>query len=121
VRLLIEKGANVDSKDEDGWTALWHAAANGHEVVMKLLIEKGADVDSKNKNSRTPLSSAIEWEQEGMVRLLVEKGANVESEDRWVERRFHRLRGTGIRRWWGCWWRRKRTWSLRMRMVRSRC
>ena len=43
VKLLLEQGAEVESKDEDGRTPLWRAARNGHEAVVKLLLEKGAD------------------------------------------------------------------------------
>jgi ankyrin repeat protein len=43
VKLLIEKGANLECRDtKHGQTPLWQAAANGHEAVVKLLLEKGA-------------------------------------------------------------------------------
>jgi ankyrin repeat protein len=40
VKLLLEKGAAVDPKDNCGRTPLWWAAGSGHEAVVKLL--KGA-------------------------------------------------------------------------------
>jgi ankyrin repeat protein len=41
VNLLLEKGANVESKDaDDGLTPLSSAAEYGHEAVVKLLLEK---------------------------------------------------------------------------------
>jgi ankyrin repeat protein len=40
VKLLLEKGANVESKDDIGHTPLSWAAQNGHEAVVKLLLEK---------------------------------------------------------------------------------
>ena len=40
VKLLVEKGAELDSKDRDGRTPLSHAAGNGHKAVVKLLVEK---------------------------------------------------------------------------------
>ncbi|KIX03194.1 uncharacterized protein Z518_06746 [Rhinocladiella mackenziei CBS 650.93] len=43
-RLLIEKGAAVDSTDEYGRTPLSWASGNGHEDVVRLLIEKGAEL-----------------------------------------------------------------------------
>ena len=56
VKLLLEKGADMESKDKDGRTSLSWAAQNGNEAVVKLLLEKGADLESKdNKYSRTPL------------------------------------------------------------------
>jgi ankyrin repeat protein len=36
VKLLLEKGADVESKDEYGRTP-WRAAKNGHDAVVKLL------------------------------------------------------------------------------------
>ncbi|OCK78779.1 purine and uridine phosphorylase, partial [Lepidopterella palustris CBS 459.81] len=49
VKLLLEKGAEVESKDSlYGQTPLWWAAENGHEAVVKLLLEKGAEVESKD-------------------------------------------------------------------------
>ena len=42
--LLLEHGADVEAKDNDGKTALQVAAASdrGHDEVMKLLREHGA-------------------------------------------------------------------------------
>jgi ankyrin repeat protein len=57
VKLLLAKGAELDSQDRRGWTLLSWAAENGHEVAMKLLLEKGAELDSRdNIYGRTPLS-----------------------------------------------------------------
>jgi ankyrin repeat protein len=42
VKLLLEKGADVESKDRyDGRTPLSWAANNGHEAVVKLLLQEG--------------------------------------------------------------------------------
>ena len=45
MKLLLEKGADVKSKNNVGETPLSWAAWNGHEAVVKLLLEKGADVE----------------------------------------------------------------------------
>jgi Ankyrin repeats (many copies) len=37
VKLLLEKGADMECRSDGGRTPLWWAAANGHEAVMKLL------------------------------------------------------------------------------------
>jgi len=53
---LLEKGADVDSKDSCGRTPLSWAAENGHEVVVKLLLaEDSAKLNIKVNNSRMPL------------------------------------------------------------------
>jgi ankyrin repeat protein len=43
VKLLLEKGAELESKSDYGQTPLSYAAQYRHEVVVKLLLEKGAD------------------------------------------------------------------------------
>jgi ankyrin repeat protein len=48
VKLLLEKGSNLDSKSNYGWTPLSYAAEKGHEAV-KLLLEKDAALESKDK------------------------------------------------------------------------
>ena len=82
VKLLAEKGADVESTDPAyGRTPLSWAAMQGHEAVVKLLLEKGADMESKNYWGRTPLSWAAENGREGVMKLLLKEGADVESKD----------------------------------------
>ena len=40
MKLLLEKGADLEARDSLGRTPLWWAAGNGHEAVVKLLLEK---------------------------------------------------------------------------------
>jgi len=82
VRLLLERGADTESKSGDGWTPLLYAAANGHETVVRLLLEKGADMESKDSHGRRPLWFAALNGREAIVRLLLEKGADMESKER---------------------------------------
>ena len=57
---LLDGGANIQAKDEDGQTPLSWAARNGHEAVVKLLLaEDSVDPDSKD-DGQTPLSLAAE-------------------------------------------------------------
>ena len=72
-RLLVEKGADVESKDaKDGRTPLLWAAGKGHESVVRLLLATdGVDPDSKDRKDRTPLSKAAGKGHESVVRLLL--------------------------------------------------
>ncbi|KAI8141996.1 acyl CoA binding protein-domain-containing protein [Fennellomyces sp. T-0311] len=45
----------VDSKDEDGLTALHHACDRGHVQAVKLLLELGANINAKTNEEETPL------------------------------------------------------------------
>ena len=56
VRLLLENGATVDSRADDGWTSLMAASQNGHLDVVRLLLENSAAVESHH-NDNLALSS----------------------------------------------------------------
>jgi hypothetical protein len=81
VKLLLEKGADSESKDsKSGQTPLSWAAENGREAVVKLLLEKGAGPESKDSiYGRTPLSWASGGGHAVVVKLLLERGADPES------------------------------------------
>lgn len=49
VSLLVDKGANIESKTRDGLTPLHCAARSGHEAVVDMLLEKGAPITAKTK------------------------------------------------------------------------
>ena len=44
--MLIAKGADVNAKDEFGYTPLHHAAWNGRTEIDEMLIADGADVNA---------------------------------------------------------------------------
>jgi ankyrin repeat protein len=82
VQVRLEKGAELDSKDDCGGTSLSMAAANGNEVVVRLLLEKGAELDSRDESGWTPLLWAAANGHEAVARLLLEKGAEPGSKDK---------------------------------------
>ena len=55
VKLLVEKGAEVNRTDTSGKTALMFASRQGHVEVVKLLIEKGAEVNRTDPYGGTAL------------------------------------------------------------------
>ena len=80
VKILLDKGVNVNDKDEDsGGTALIKAAVMGHLEVVKFLIDKGADVNTPSKIGRTPLMCASPRLE--VVKFLLDKGAKVNAKD----------------------------------------
>ncbi|PQE28114.1 ankyrin repeat-containing protein [Rutstroemia sp. NJR-2017a BBW] len=80
VKLLLDKGAEIETKSTSGQTPLLWAAMNGNEAVVKLLLEKGAELEAKDYSyGLTPLSWAVKNGNEAVVKLLLEKGVEIET------------------------------------------
>ncbi len=86
VRLLVEKGADVNAKDWEGWSPLMAAAAGAaHDdprnreerclEIVKLLIDHGANVNQKGKRFQTALKGADDAGHKRVKELLIEHGA----------------------------------------------
>ncbi|KAI0972746.1 ankyrin [Xylaria arbuscula] len=76
IRLLLEKGANIEAQSADGETALLLAARYGDEADLKMLLEKGANVEFRSANGETALSLATAHDHEETVKVLLEMGAD---------------------------------------------
>ena len=55
VKYLVNKGGNVNAKNDDGETLLHYACEWSSLEIVKYLVKKGADVNSKNNENQTPL------------------------------------------------------------------
>ena len=82
VRALLEKGGELDAKDNAGRTALMEAAFGGYTDTVGLLLEKGANVNASDKEGWTPLFWAAFSRRSGTVRVLLEKGADANARNK---------------------------------------
>ncbi|KAK6126595.1 hypothetical protein DH2020_039670 [Rehmannia glutinosa] len=76
---LLENGAFINGRDQNGWTALHRAAFKGRADVARALIEKGIDVNAKDVDGYTALHCAVESGQADLIELLVKKGVDLEA------------------------------------------
>jgi len=81
IRVLIEKGANVNAGNQDDWHPLQLAAKLGNITIVRALLEKGAAVDATNAFGANALHSAVFRGYLDIARLLLEKGAKVNARD----------------------------------------
>jgi ankyrin repeat protein len=80
MRLLIEHGAEVNTENALGSTALMWSGADA--VKVRLLLDHGADVNRAAKSGRTALMvAALSSSSAEAVRLLLAKGATVSAVD----------------------------------------
>lgn len=83
VRLLLQKGANLNRKDNSGDTPLHIAVENGTEEMVKLLLDWGADTKVEGRGCRASIQKAVfsKGRNESILLLLIEKGADIETRD----------------------------------------
>ncbi len=78
VSRALERGANVNAKDEYNNTSLNGAALFGHLEVVKRLLEAGADIENKGSGGGlTPLANAASRGHFDVAQILVDRGARV--------------------------------------------
>lgn len=77
IRWLIQRGANLEAKDDYGETALYWACFFGKAAVVELLLEKGANRAEKYFG-RTLLMLACDNEKSDVIDVLIRRGANLE-------------------------------------------
>ncbi len=87
VKLLIERGADVNVANVFGSTALMAAAASGDIDSVRLLLDAGAEINAKPNmtvdgfimgGGRTPLMWAAYLDNEPLAKLLLERGAKID-------------------------------------------
>jgi ankyrin repeat protein/truncated hemoglobin YjbI len=80
IKLLLERGAQVNALDEDGLTPLLHLSRTRSKAdpipVMKLLVAGGANVDARDENQGTLLMYFARQGKAEPVQWLLAHGAD---------------------------------------------
>jgi outer membrane protein assembly factor BamB len=76
IQAALDKGADVNAKNEIGVSALWIAAGKGKLDVIKLLVQRGADVNVRDGIwYMTPLTILARSTSADAVKFLIQSGA----------------------------------------------
>ena len=78
--VLIDEGADVNSKDAYGVTATMFAAICGSAQVIERLLDEGADVNAQDEDGRTVLVEVLTTENDisvSTIQSIIEAGANL--------------------------------------------
>lgn len=75
IKSCLAQGANVNGKDQNGWTPLHRAAFKGRVECVKVLLAHGAQLDVVDDAGYTPLQCAVEAGHVQVASLLIAYGA----------------------------------------------
>lgn len=78
---LLQKGANPNISDKEGFTPLMLATQLRFLTGAELLLSKNAKINEANRRGETALIRAVQLRDSEMVRLLLEKGADPDLTD----------------------------------------
>ena len=59
MKLLLDKGANVNAMDSLGETPLFSAVRNVDVELVELLLQHGASVNTQNESHLTPVDICV--------------------------------------------------------------
>ena len=94
--VLLRQGADVNAKNEYGWTPLHRAAEENASATAEVLLKHGADVHAKHPyDDDTPLHRAAEENASATAEVLLKQGADVNAEDDWNMTPLHRAARAG--------------------------
>ncbi|KAG5883939.1 hypothetical protein JTB14_003758 [Gonioctena quinquepunctata] len=74
---LLHKGADIDTANVDGLTALHQACIDDNLDMVEFLVENGADVNRGDNEGWTPLHATASCGFLSIAKYLIEKGADV--------------------------------------------
>ncbi|WP_162297603.1 ankyrin repeat domain-containing protein [Wolbachia endosymbiont of Folsomia candida] len=80
IKLLIERGLDINDRDGCKLTALHQAVSYGFDInTIELLLELGADVNAKDEDGVTPLhiAASLGGDNKELINLLIDYGADI--------------------------------------------
>lgn len=81
LKKLLGRGVSVQTRDENGGTALHMTAQGGQQAAVRFLMYKIADFNAKNKQGITPLNMGPAKGSVAVVRELLGAGTELEGAD----------------------------------------
>lgn len=82
LKLMMEKGVNVNRFGEMGLTPLMTAIEKGNDGAAWLLMNSKADINAKDRLGITPLMRAVREGNIDIVKELIKRGADINAESK---------------------------------------
>lgn len=78
---LLNKGAYINTRTDDGVTPLMYAVENQHTLVVKILLANGANPNLNDFRGTPALIAAVKNGNLEICELLIRKGADIDKPD----------------------------------------
>ena len=79
VQMLLDRGADVDAKEES-MECPTSSIRGGHEKVVQMLLDRGADVNAQGGEYGNALQAASVGGHDKVVQMLLDRGADVNAQ-----------------------------------------
>jgi ankyrin repeat protein len=97
-RVLLEHGADTETRDDEDYSPLERSSGNGHVEVLQVLLEHGADPNFLDQYNWTALHLASGSGEVAAARLLLENGADANAKKTDNETPLHLASNEGVTR-----------------------
>jgi ankyrin repeat protein len=76
IRILLDKGADVNTQGGDYGNALLAASVRGYKEIVTLLLDKGAEINAQGRHYGNALLAASANDREEVFALLQKQSAS---------------------------------------------
>jgi ankyrin repeat protein len=91
MNLLLNRGANAASADNDRAQVLQYAIYGGNARAASFLLARGASLTSEDRWGKRALHDACIDGPFWLIRLMIKRGADVSARDTWGKTALHRV------------------------------
>jgi len=95
VKLFVDHGADINTKNAAGETPLISAVVSQNKKIVKSLLHNRADVNTKDAAEESPLMLAVASQNEEIMESLLDHGAS------YIGSRFIEQEDYGVTSGWG--------------------